>query len=249
MSQVTNILTKLRDISDTNLVDIFVASQNRIIKFRQLSIKQQKDLFKTGLDGVAAGLTLSEEITNIIYTNSMENVEFSIFDKIPIIVKLRANALGTNCILPNNNNNNQNINFEQLIAKNIKLPLPEDYTKHIVFESEIELDISYPSLEKDSKINRSHLDKAKKQEGISDAIGNLYIYEIAKYIDNITIEQETINCNLLAVKDLVNIIENLPAKLNEEVINFMSKLRKSEEDYLTVLNNVIIIDSRFFTKE
>lgn len=248
MSQVTNILTKLRDISDTNLVDIFVASQNRIIKFRQLSIKQQKDLFKTGLDGVAAGLTLSEEITNIIYTNSMENVDFSIFDKIPIIVKLRANALGTNCTLLNDNNQ-QTINFNQLIAKDIKLPLPEDHKKHIVFESEIELDISYPSLAKDSKINRSHLDKAKKQEGISDAIGNLYIYEIAKYIDAITIGQETINCNLLAVKELVNIIENLPAKLNEEVINFMSKLRKSEEEYLTVSNNVIIIDSRFFTKE
>jgi len=84
---------------------------------------------------------------------------------------------------------------------------------------------------------------------ISDAIGNLYIYEIAKYIDSITIGNETINCNLLAVKELVNIIENLPAKLNEEVLNFMSKLRKTEEEFLTVSNNIIIIDSRFFTKE
>ena len=29
----------------------------------------------------------------------------------------------------------------------------------------------------------------------------------------------------------------------------MSKLRKTEEEFLTVSNNVIIIDSRFFTKE
>jgi len=248
MSQLTNILTKLRDISDTNLVDIFVASQERIIKFRQLSIKQQKDLFKTGLDGVAAGLTLSEEITNIINTNSMENVEFSIYDKIPIILKLRANALGTNCVVLNDNNQ-QTLDFNQLLARDIKIPLPEECTKHIVFESEIELDISYPSLAKDSKINRSHIDKAKKQEGISEAIGNLYIYEIAKYIDTITIGPETIDCNLLAVKELVSIIENLPAKLNEEVISFMGKLRKSEEEFLTISNNVIIIDSRFFTKE
>ena len=77
----------------------------------------------------------------------------------------------------------------------------------------------------------------------------MYIYEIAKYIDTITIGPETIDCNLLAVKELVSIIENLPAKLNEEVISFMGKLRKSEEEFLTISNNVIIIDSRFFTKE
>jgi len=29
----------------------------------------------------------------------------------------------------------------------------------------------------------------------------------------------------------------------------MGKLRKSEEEFLTISNNVIIIDSRFFTKE
>lgn len=246
MSQVTNILTKLKDISDTNLVDIYVASQARIVKFRQLSIKQQKDLFKTGLDGVAAGITLSEEITNIIFNNSMEDIDFSVFDKLPIILKLRANALGTNCVL-NNDNNQKVINFDCLLNKNIELP--DEDKKHIVFESEIELNISYPTLSKDSKINRSHIDKARKQEGISDAIGNLYIYEIAKYIDSITIGNENINCNLLAVKELINIIENLPAKLNEEVLNFMSKLRKTEEEFLTVSNNVIIIDSRFFTKE
>jgi len=246
MSQVTNILTKLKDISDTNLVDIYVASEGRNVKFRQLSIKQQKDLFKTGLDGVAAGITLSEEITNIIFTNSTEDIDFSVFDKLPIILKLRANALGTNCML-NNDNNQKVIDFSYLLKKDIELP--DEDRKHIVFESEIELDISYPTLLKDSKINRSHIDKAKKQEGISDAIGNLYIYEIAKYIDSITIGNETINCNLLAVKELVNIIENLPAKLNEEVLNFMSKLRKTEEEFLTVSNNIIIIDSRFFTKE
>jgi hypothetical protein len=73
---VNSILSKLKDYNNTNLVTIYVPSADKEMQFRPLSVKQQKDLIKSGLDGTLGGITISNIIGDIILTNSVEKYNF-----------------------------------------------------------------------------------------------------------------------------------------------------------------------------
>ena len=62
---VGNILNKLKEINNSNLVSVYVPSAQKQMSFTPLSVKQQKDLIKSGLDGALAGVTISNIINDI----------------------------------------------------------------------------------------------------------------------------------------------------------------------------------------
>ena len=70
---VTNILSKLKELNDANLVSVYVPSAKKEMKFRPLSIKQQKDLIKSGLDGNLSGITLSNVIILFIFNKTINS--------------------------------------------------------------------------------------------------------------------------------------------------------------------------------
>ena len=63
---VTSILSKLKEINESDLINVHIPSANKNMTFKSISVKQQKDLIKSGMDGALAGITISNVINQII---------------------------------------------------------------------------------------------------------------------------------------------------------------------------------------
>ena len=238
----TSIIDKLKEIRDKNLVEVFVPSSSTVFKFKQLNLKQQKDLIKTGLEGALSGIYLDNVINDIITSNSTTDYSYLITDKLPIILGLRAASLGTICKIEE-----KSVDFKPLLER--QLSFEADAVKQLDFNGLIHVNLTVPTIEKDVLTNKAQLLElsADKDLKVSDAIGSLYVYEIVKFIDSVKIGDEVLSFKSIQVKDMVKVVESLPATLNNEVIKFIQSFRAKENEYLTLNDNTIAVDARFFT--
>ena len=93
MSNIKSFIDELKQLSDNDHFSVFVPSIGKEIKFRAFSVKQHKDLMKSALDGVEGSLKMYKTFNDIIISNSLEPVDFSIYDRTKILVDLRKKCI------------------------------------------------------------------------------------------------------------------------------------------------------------
>lgn len=246
---VGNILSRLNEISQSNLVSVYVPSAKKEMTFKPLSVKQQKDLIKSGLDGALGGVTISNVINQIIIDNSTEKYEFLIIDKIPIILTLRMQSFGPQVKIKEEDKEVE-YNLQEILSKNLEFTNTEKTTVSLG-DSGVSVELEMITLENDIKINTFQLEKLRKnkQDELSDTVGSLFIYEILKFISKLTVNVDEVDMKNTALKDRLTIVENIPAVLNNQILDYIQTFRKNEMDYITVDGNTLPIDARLFSKE
>lgn len=238
----TDILSKLQEYNNTNLVEVHVPSFGGVIKFRQLSVKQQKDLIKTALDGALSGLTLNNIINHIVVDNSTVKHKFLVTDKLPVIMALRTAAMGTSYTTESD----EVVDLSSII--NAKLVFSKDSAVTINHEDVIKVVATVPTIAEDIKINETHLNELKKKQSeISDLLGSFYVYEITKFISTIEIEEDVIDFSKIKLSEKLQIVESLSAKLNSKIIEFIQQFRQTENTFMTVDDVQISVDARLFS--
>jgi hypothetical protein len=246
---VSNILTKLKEINNSNLISVFVPSANKEMTFRPMSVKQQKDLIKSGLDGALAGVTISNIINDIIISNSTEKYKFLVTDKFPIILSLRKQSFG-NIFTLKDDEKETVFDLDTILKRELKYTYPEKVA-FTLEGTEVSVYLDLVSLEDDTKINNVQIEKSRKNkdENISETVGSLFIYEIVKFVTKIVIDKDELDLNTLPVKDRLNLIENLPAVLNNNILDYIQKFRKEEAEYITTDAGMLPVDARLFAKD
>lgn len=246
---VTSILSKLKEINESDLINVHIPSANKNMTFKSISVKQQKDLIKSGMDGALGGITISNVINQIIIDNSVEKYDFLVVDKIPIILALRNKSFGSVFTLKNEN---KNIIFDlnDILANVLEFSNIEK-TEIKSEENKLSVELNVISLEEDTKINAFQLEKLKKNkdEDLSETVGSLFVYEILKFIYKITVGSDEIIMKDFPIKDRLTIVENLPASVNNEILEYIQNFRKEEMEYITVNGETLPIDARLFSKE
>jgi len=247
---VGNILSKLNEINNANLVSVYVPSAAKEVSFKPISVKQQRDLIKSGLDGTLSGITISNIINQIILDNSVEDLEFLVTDKYPIILALRRQSFGSVVNLKQEDKE-QIFDLDVILSDKLIYDYPTEVQIPLGGTS-LKAYLKIVSLANDIKINNIQLEKTRKNknEEISDTVGSLFVYEIVKFVSKIEIEEDNIvDMSNIPIKDRLTIIENLPATLNNEILNYIQKFRKHESEYITINGEVLSIDARLFSKE
>ena len=74
----------------------------------------------------------------------------------------------------------------------------------------------------------------------------LYMLEIIKYIDSLTIDEEVIEFSKITINDRIKLIEQLPLSMYTEISSFIEDINKYLNDILTVDEIVVSIDATFF---
>ena len=74
----------------------------------------------------------------------------------------------------------------------------------------------------------------------------LYLLEIIKYIDSLTIDEEVIEFSKITINDRIKLIEQLPLSMYTEISSFIEDINKYLNDILTVDEIVVSIDATFF---
>jgi hypothetical protein len=240
---ISDLLGKLQSINNSNLIDVFVPSQGRFIKFKQLSVKQQKDLIKTGLDGALAGATMSNVLNTIISENSSEPIEYNIFDRSPVIVNLRIQSFGSSYT-----QDDKQLDLSVISQQMLQFDTPS--SNIIRYDNTIQVKVGVPALKKDTAINNSLIAQIKKNQdiGVGDAVGSLYMYELLKFVEAVDVAGNVIDFDKCSVADGLTVVENLPAKILVELVEFIQLFRNKEVEYLTIDGTTLALDARMFAQ-
>lgn len=254
-----SIISKIKQISASNKIDCLLRSCNSNISLLPLSIKQQKDIIKTAMDIVTSPITFSNVTTDIIHTNLINKASISILDKPLILLTLRANSLGTNVLV---NVGDERVKFD--FSENLKFTKPLDLTSAIntVTFDKIEVTLKIPTIEEDYRVNlecKKTIDnkKTKDEDKFKDLVGELYIYEISKFIDSVKILSDSkvdeVKFSSLSVPQSIETLEALPMALTNKLVDNIAKIRELESEPLKVnidgVDATITLDSAFFARE
>jgi hypothetical protein len=246
---ISSILSKLNDLNNSNLISVFVPSAKKEMQFKPLSVKQQKDLIKSGLDGALAGITISNIIGQIILDNSVDTYDYLVTDKLPILLALRKQSFGNIFILKEGDDETE-FNLDDILKNQLNYSF-DCQVEIKLANSEVVAHVDVIKIQDDIKINQYQLEKLRKNkdEAISETVGSMFIYEIIKFVTKILIGNDTLDLTTLPIKDRLTVIESVPVTLNNSILEYIQQFRKEEAEYVTIDDKVLPIDARLFAKE
>lgn len=233
----------LDDINKDNLINIKVPSISKNCKFKLISVAQHKELLKSAFEGYE-GIIKSNIIFNDIITNNCEkeDVDFSLIDRSTILIKLREASIS------------DNISIEKNQYKLSSLPsVDRSFEGSTITSNGITIETCIPSLERDTEVSKKLLndftrlsDKEKETNGINLVLS----YEIIKFIKSISIGDDVFEFNDSNLYESKKIIDSLPLKLNNKVVNFITEFRDFENEFLTFEDGTLLeIDVSFLSSE
>lgn len=244
MSNIKSFIEELKQISDNDHYSVAVPSIGREVKFKAFSVKQHKDLIKSALDGVEGSLRMYKIFNDIISTNSLEPINFAIYDRTKILVDLRKRCVSELVNIADteyNLNNLPEFNFVFDDSQKFK------YKK-------ISVDVRLPSLDIDSDITEKSIVEFSKYSSEEKKVGNslniLLVYELMKFINAITVDDVVISFDETSTADKKAIIDNLPLKLINNILDYIAKFKDYEQSLFTFPDGTkLIIDASFLSTE
>ena len=229
MSDIKNILSQIKALSDT--VDVYLPSQKKTVKIKQLTVKQCKELINMPQNILHAQYSFFRKFLSILRENAPEYVDdMNIIDRVSAIITLRAKALSkyNDIILDDIIKLIPSVEYDLIapvVTTNnyrfiLKIPtlLSED-----IFNSFI---IKHYKLTKDIKI--------EEIETLSQEIfGELVIIELCKYISHITIIKENMEIDMEKLSPLQRkeIVESIQLDELKDVVEFNNKVHNVESNY------------------
>jgi len=238
---VTSFINKLEKLNDTEL-EVFVPSLKKVVKAKSLNLKQQKDLISTVLDGLKGSIDFNKTLNRIILNNTTVK-DLKIYDKIPLLVALRVNSLGT--IIKMGDEDPIDL---QRVLDNIKSTPFELKDTKVVKHEDLKITLKIPTLRQESLLlNKCEQDVTDAGEGSFKAgIGLIYLIEIVKYIESLEIGEEKIDLEDVRVSERMELVENLPLVVYTEISRFIQEVNEYTNKLLQVDNYEISIDADFF---
>lgn len=244
MSDIKSFLNELKQLNEKDCFSVYVPSVDRKVKFKALSVKQHKDIVKAMLSGMEGNITTTKIFNDIIKDNSCEQLEFKYYDKNKILVDIRQQCVG---------NKVQINDVDYLLTDLPSFKLVTKPEAEFTYKG-ITVTVDVPTLDVDSAITeKSVIDIAKftsDDKKVGESINVLLTYEIMKFIQTITIEGNVLTFSELGTYDKKNIIENLPLKLNNDILEYITDYKELEQEQFTYSDGAKLeINGSFLTSE
>ena len=247
-NSIDDILKELDTLSIQESLDIFVPSLNKYVKFKKLTLKQQKELLKTSIDENLIKLSFNILMNEIIAENIIEGIDtrsLLTFDRNAIAVGLRVKSLESKY----KTDDNKEIDLNGFIRHYPEIKIDKNQLKSDIIESNFTVLLEAPNLQTDKELSQYALNKIKNSANndIKVIVGELVIYELVKFIKFIKIQEKEVNFSTLPVKERITIAERLPSSITNRIFDFVKAFRDIEGQYSKVEDTVIDIDGNFFT--
>ena len=247
MENFNDILNSLSEINKH--YEIYVPSLNCKVGFTGLTAKQQKEVLQTVLDKDLTGISFSILVSDIITNNLTDkNINILSVDRNYIITCLRILSLSSKY----RNLDEEELDLTPILSNNI--PLPQEIKGATFNEGDLQVVAEIPLLTKDKSINietkkRILTTNSTTSEITKDALGELYIGEITKFIKSLKTPKAEILFNDMTFNQKFQIVEKLPLSITSKIVTFINNVKDFDKK-LFVLNNKevnIAVDPTLFT--
>lgn len=235
MSNVANFIEKLTEAREQELVSVVIPSIDKPVNFYPLNVKQQKLLLRHSIDGASGMISVLKEMNSIIIENCTDKtVNFLTVDKYPVLLALRQQAIGDEIII-----NGKQYNIGDLPKSN---SLPQKNLTKTIDYKEFKVTLELPSLIQDNNFLVKTISETAKlgEDKVKETLTTMYVYEIAKFITQVSCGDIVVEFDSISIGDKKQIVENLPMKLNQKILNFISSVRELENKFITFADNTII---------
>jgi len=244
MSDIKSFLDELKQLNEKDCFSVYVPSVDRKVKFKALSVKQHKDIVKAMLSGMEGNIITAKIFNDIIHDNACEQLEFKYYDRNKILVDIRQQSVGNRVQI-------NDVNYLLTDLPEFKL-FTKPETKFTY--KGITATVNIPTLDVDSTITeKSVIDITKftsDDKKVGESINLLLTYEIMKFIQTIEIEGNKLIFSELGTYDKKNIIENLPLKLNNDILEYITEYKELEQEQFTYSDGAKLeINGSFLTSE
>lgn len=243
-TDLKSFLSELSEINEANIVDILIPSTGKKVKFRLFNVNQQKDLIRTAFEGIEGAVKSGIIFNNIINDNSLKAESFSLIDRGHILLNLRKASIGESVSIKDKTYKLDDL--PKLMVSDIK-------QQDSITYSDITVSVSIPSLERDTKVSEKiigELSKLSDDNKQKESVNVLLVYEIIKYINSVSIKEAELDFSSLSIYECKKIVEALPLKLNNLIIDFIAQYKQIEENSLTFEDGAKVeIDASFLSSE
>jgi|694.fasta_scaffold52871_2 hypothetical protein len=245
---VADILKQLETLSVEESLEIYVPSINKQVKFKRLTLKQQKELLKTSIDENLIKLSFNILMNSIIAENIIDPIDTNSFytiDRTAIAVAIRAKSLDNKYKSPSD----KEIDLNGLVNLYPTITLDRSKLKTDIADTNFTVSLGAPTLNVDKELSTYALNRIKSSPNndIKVIVGELVIYELVKFIKHIKIQDKEINFNSLTIKERITVAENLPSTVTNKIFDYVKQFRDIEISYAKIDDTVIDIDGNFFT--
>lgn len=245
-----NVLNQLKTLDKKT--EVYVPSHEGNILFTGLSVKDQKDIISAAISTESNNIEYNIALNDLITRKSAE-VNILVTDRAPIAIALRAGSIGEIY-----KTGKQQVNLYELLATYQNANATIKYTDRVV-EGDVSIMMRVPDLETDTKFLKASATKIKNIKNPGSVISELYVYELAKYVESIQYRStseglsgepvtsvSTARFNTLPVEDCVSLVELLPMKLNTKIVQFVTQTKVDEKIYTEYQGVQIPTDASLF---
>lgn len=241
-------IIKQKDISYAS--HFMVPSLNREVPFTDINTSQQKRLVKSVIDSPIYNTEFIYTFREILKENCRDDSvnidDFTIVDKLILALSLRLKSIGPDVDVEINTDEGQNITVTLDIAKilNIALKTIKNITPIIIEDEYFRVECNIPNigieyhLEKELRQSPSNIEIESIEE-LRSTVGDAFIGEIVKYIDELYIKKEdeyiSVSWKTFTFKDRIKIIETFKTKLLKNIMDYINSIRE-EIDKIELVN-------------
>ena len=275
VKNVNEILNLMNRVNETFAYEIWIPSLQKEVMFREINTSQQKRLIKSVIDSPIYNTEFIFAITQIIKENCIEDIivdDLTILDKLFICLKMRSVSISDTF----------EIEFEKFgkqHKRGLSLIKVYDDAKNVIDLSALEaktfsdsvysVSCCIPTIKTEFSLEKELRNKVEdinvqSPDEVRNMIGEMYITEIIKFISELSIKSEDEEIQIpfndqITFKNRIAIIERLPAKLIEQLIKYISQVKKELEKVVLIktsaideegikqdIEEVLTIDGNFF---
>ena len=252
-SQNQEFFNLLKSIANEQVFDLEL-SNGSFVKCKQLSTAQLKELIKTVVDSPVTQIEFNTTATKIFKQsiNLENNYTPNIVDRTLFLIETRIQAISPKMTV-NNEGKEIVIDFNK-IKQNFKEQL--NINKNLFEQSQssegsIVLTYGPPTLSVEEQLNEeiysTMVVNADDPEDLRKLIGNVFMYEIAKALKTIKIQDVLLDLSSVSFKDRLKAIETIPASTIQKVIEYIEKQKRAIDQCLTFDDYTIPIDGTLFS--
>lgn len=248
---IDEVLKQLNTLSVESGIEVFIPSLQRAVKFKALNLKQQKGLLKSSIDESLTKLAFNNYFYDIIRNNVLEQINinnFYTFDRTVIAMTLRAKGLDSNLTIQD-----KTIDLNAKIESNKSVIIDQATLSSSIEDGNILVNVKAPTLGVDKELNEYAALKTRAQaaDDFKTTIGELFVYELIKFIQRLSIKSETgvteMDFSTLKTADKVSVVENLPSTVTNKILDFVRAYREVESKFTDVDGESIDVTGSFFT--
>ena len=236
---VKTLIKSLKDYYDASSIPVYIPTLQEEVPFKVLTIKEHRDLFDSVNDEAGIEVVINSFNDLILNCCSKEHSTLlTVLDRSLILLSLRSHLFGPSIKAQDDNEKVHTINIQEHIDKCTKSSIPDGLLKYDIAYGAFSVSCSIPSLVRDKSTNSQLSNRIKKDD--TKTLGHLFIYELIKYINTITFNDETFTFADLSIHQQIQICELLPISISSKLTTYINSIKIFEDSYLKISDNLTL---------